>query len=206
MYRGRGIRRLCRRRWGSEVSCRGIVSGLGCYGSFTILHFLLSGEAILFEAVGAWGYAQVAGQQSIRYAVDEVGLCEDQVLEFVFCFHLFDTGASFALGIVSFEDEGTMKVEFGEQLVCFIKFLPVDGVCKTRLQGFDDFQGWFLCEEAFYRDDNVAFLHEPGGSFFSRFLSYAADEAFFDEVDAVGDLAGFEDGCFLFEFYGEEVV
>lgn len=161
-------------------------------------------EFVLLEAVGAWGNAQVAGQHFVGGSVDEVGLCVEKVLEFVFCFHLFNAGAGFALGIIFFKDDGAVEVEFGEACVCVVELLTADGVSEAGFQGFDGFKGRFLFEEAFYGDDDIAFLHEPGGSFFSFFVSDAADEAFFDEVDAVGDVTGVKDGGFLFECCGVE--
>ncbi len=95
-----------------------------------------------------------------------------------------------------------MEVEFGESGVCVVELRMADGVGEAGFQGFDGFKRGLLFEEAFDGDDDVAFLHEPGGSFFSHFVSDAADETFFDEVDAVGDLAGMEDGGFFFEFCG----
>ncbi len=44
-------------------------------------------QLVLLEAVGAWGDGQVAGQHFVGDSVDEVGLCVEEVLEFVFCFH-----------------------------------------------------------------------------------------------------------------------
>jgi len=151
------------------------------------------GIPAFMPAKGIWAYPEVAGEIFIFYTRRQMRLIIHEIEETFVGAKLTHILPFLAEQVIFLKDFRPVLLKGRVSLVSVFQLIVGNAMNDAIFQGLDPFPSRFLCKEAPYGNNNIAFSEEIRCPFDVSLVSISADQAFFNKADTPADRSDFDE-------------